>query len=125
MKQERETVDNDMGNSLTGVRVKAATKKKLDEILQMANRKKMGRKVLPDDVLSLALDLVSQDHIGRLQSESLRPSDKKTILYLKYKEDHPQAGREDFEEFTMTGEWPRFLKRYEKEVTQAALVAAN
>ncbi|MBK7961806.1 MAG: hypothetical protein IPK04_11785 [Bdellovibrionales bacterium] len=45
------------------VRINSEIQKKAERILLLANKKKVGRRVKIDHLLSLALDLVSEDDI--------------------------------------------------------------
>ncbi|MBN20959.1 MAG: hypothetical protein CL678_06675 [Bdellovibrionaceae bacterium] len=107
-------------NTVKPVRLKMATREMVDRLLVEANNKTKGRRVYPDDIILLALNLVTPEHISELKNASLRGSDIKEILFARYQEEIPGASWDEFERFQMTLEWPKFLKRHSKEFQAVA-----
>ena len=100
------------GNGLIAIRVHSETKLRVESLLKKANNKQIGRKVKPDELIRLALDLVTDKQIDTLKENSLTNLDRKKYLFQKYKENHGNVNWDDFEGFQMTPEWPRFLKMH-------------
>lgn len=92
------------------IRLSSVTSSKADRILHLANEKKAGAKIKIDQVLSLALDLVSELHIQKLKMDSLKNSDRQELLRQKYIEQFGQISKEEFIGFTMTEAYAEFLK---------------
>jgi hypothetical protein len=86
------------------------TEKKLDRILELANKKQFGRKVKPDQLLSLALDLVQEQHIVMLQEQTLTNENRMERLRQKHIKLRGPISKDDFLGFTMTAEFQEFLK---------------
>lgn len=67
----------------SSLRVKAETKKKVFAELAKINKKNFGRKVRPDQLITLLLTFLRPEHIQKLQEESLSNADR---LEMKYRE---------------------------------------
>ena len=62
------------------VRINLENQKKVEKILVTANKKKLGRKIKLDHMLAIVLDLVTDEHIRKLQDQSLSNEDRKEQL---------------------------------------------
>ena len=91
------------------IRINLEVQKKTEKLLLSANKKKAGRKIKVDQLLSLALDLVSDEHIKRLQDQSLSNEDRKEQLRQRYIEMRGPITRDEFTGFMLTKEFSGFL----------------
>lgn len=66
------------------VRISLESKKLASSILAKANTKKFGRKVKFDELIALAISLVTPEHIKVLQEKSMTNEDRKELLRQKY-----------------------------------------
>jgi hypothetical protein len=94
------------------LRVGHETKTKTDRKLEVANKKRCGRKIKADELLNLALDLVTEEHIKQLQEASLTNEDRRELLRQQYIETHGTISRDQFLGFMMTVEFQNFLKEH-------------
>lgn len=106
---KRKLKSNDIKKS---IRLESETFKKAECILQMANKKDVGRTIKLDPLLRLALDLVTDEHIRLLQSQSLKNSDRQEILRQKYGEIYGPTSMEEYVAFTLTLAYADFLKEH-------------
>jgi hypothetical protein len=60
-----------MAQKPKSIRITLENQKKVERILATANKKKLGRKIKFDQLLSLAVDLLTEEHIKKLQDQSL------------------------------------------------------
>lgn len=91
------------------IRIGLDVQRKAKKILSAANTKKAGRKVKIDQLLNVALDLVTPEHIKTLQDQTLSNEDRKEILRQKYIAIHGQISRDEFTGFMMTAAYVDFL----------------
>jgi Rps23 Pro-64 3,4-dihydroxylase Tpa1-like proline 4-hydroxylase len=89
-------------NKLKSTRVHLETQRKAERLLAVANKKRIGRKVKVDQLLNIALDLVTEGHLKSLQEQSLTNEDRKEILRQKYIEIHGQISHDEFLGFLMS-----------------------
>lgn len=94
------------------VRVNFEIQKKAERILLLANKKKVGRRVKIDHLLSLALDLVSEEDIKKLQNQSLTNEDRKEILRQKWVALNGPISKDEFTGFMMTEEYFNFVSAH-------------
>ena len=97
---------------LKSVRIGDETEKKLEKILAAANKKKLGRKIKVDQVVGLALELLTEDHIKKLQNQSLSNEDRKENLPQKWSQLHGPVSKETFTGVMMKPEFFEFLKEH-------------
>ena len=105
------------------IRLRAEEYKVLHGLLQSANSKALGRKIVPSDILSIALALVNENHLKQLQRSSLRNKDLKSFYRTKYIEENGHITIDEFEGFVMSPEFSKFKKSHEKEL-ETILVSA-
>ncbi len=91
------------------VRISTGTFEKADQWVNLANEKKAGSKIKIDQVLNLALDLLTEDHINKLKADSLKNSDRQEIMRQKYIKQFGHISKEDYIGFTMTNAYADFL----------------
>ena len=91
------------------VRISLENQKKAEKILTLANKKKLGRKIKLDHVLAIALDLLTDEHIRKLQDQSLSNEDRKEQLRQRYIEARGPISRDEFTGFMLTKEFFEFL----------------
>ena len=70
--------------------------KRLKRLVQRANKKETGRRITASSIISLALSLVTEEHIMTLQEQSLTPDEKLERLRLHYAKAHGPITRERF-----------------------------
>lgn len=87
---------------------KAVAVAKLKEI----NAKDSGRNLKLDEMLSVALDKLTDADVQMLRERSLSPSDRQKILRQKYSEIHGPVTPEEFIDFTMTPAYSDFLREH-------------
>ena len=58
------------------IRVKVETKRLLDKLVSRANKKSYGRRILADDIIGTALELIEERHIEILQQGSMTNEDR-------------------------------------------------
>lgn len=91
------------------VRISTDTFEKADRWVDLANEKKAGCKIKLDQILNLALGLLTSDHIKKLQSDSLKGSDLQEIMRQKYIKQFGNILKEDYIAFTTTSAYVEFL----------------
>lgn len=91
------------------IRINIENQKKAEKILATANKKKLGRKIKLDQVLAIVLDLVTEEHIRKLQDQSLSNEDRKEQLRQRYIEARGPISRDEFTGFMLTKEFFEFL----------------
>ncbi|MFN8846583.1 MAG: hypothetical protein ACK5W9_07005 [Bdellovibrionales bacterium] len=94
------------------VRINSEIQKKAERILLLANKKKVGRRVKIDHLLSLAIDLVSEEDIKKLQNQSLTNEDRKEILRQKWVALNGPISKDEFTGFMMTEEYFNFVSEH-------------
>ena len=70
--------------SHAAIRVKKETRKRLLSDLAKVNKKDFGRRVRADEYLSVALSLVSSEHVRALQESSLSNADRLSREHQEY-----------------------------------------
>ena len=96
-------------NKLKSIRVQLETQRKAERLLAVANKKRIGRKVKVDQLLNIALDLVTERHLQSLQEQSLTNEDRKELLRQKYIESRGQISKDEFTGFMMTAAFLEFM----------------
>ncbi len=81
---------------MTPVRLKQVTYQKLTSILDKINQKDQGKKVRADDVVTLSLTLLKNEHLKRLQDNSLTNTDRMEILFQEFKSKNKNATKDLF-----------------------------
>lgn len=64
--------------------IRRETKKRIQAELAKINKKDLGRSILADDYVALAITLVTPDHVRQLQDASLTNADRLQRDYREY-----------------------------------------
>ena len=70
--------------STTPIRVRKATSRGIRMLLNKLNRKSLGRKVTADDLISKALDLLTEGHLEAIQKATYSSKDHLELQYQEY-----------------------------------------
>ena len=100
-------------NKTKSVSIGEQVELKLKNILVTANANKKMRKVKPDMVFNLVLDLVNESHIKTLQELLVTPDDRKEQMRQFYIETRGPISKLEYTGFTMKREYFEFLEQYE------------
>ncbi len=76
--------------------MKPETRKKLILELTKANKKDFGRRIKPDDLLSVALSLIEAHHIKELQEKSLSNADRLDRDYRSYVQKNGPISKDEY-----------------------------
>lgn len=109
MENKSSKTNSKVAQKQKSIRINPENQKKAKDILASANKKKAGRTVKIDHLLSMALDLVADEHIKKLQDQSLTHEDRKELLRQKWAELHGPISKDDFTGVTLTKEFFEFL----------------
>ena len=91
------------GASTTPVRLKQATHKKLQKILDAVNKKEYGRKIRPDAVIDAALALIGVEQIEHLRTSSMTNADRLDKLYRAHVAKEKFISKDDFIGLVLSG----------------------
>jgi hypothetical protein len=108
---------------MKSIRISLENQKKAEKFLALANKKKIGRTVKFDQALSIALDLLTEDHAKKLQDQSLSNEDRKEILRQKWAELYGPISKDAFTGVMLTKDFSEFLKVTESAESVAQLSA--
>jgi hypothetical protein len=81
------------------IRIRRETKKQILSDLATLNRKDFGKSITPDQYISLAITLLTPEHLDRLKGQSLTNKDR---LEKKYREHCAAHGKISMDEFLGT-----------------------
>lgn len=109
MENETAKANTKVSSKNKSVRISMENQRKAEKILILANKKKLGRKIKLDHVLVIALDLLTNEHIRKLQDQSLSNEDRKEQLRQRYIEARGPISRDEFTGFMLTKEFFEFL----------------
>lgn len=98
---------------MKSIRISLENQKKAERFLVLANKKKIGRTVKIDQALSIALDLLTEEQVKRLQDQSLSNEDRKEILRQKWADLYGPISKDSFTGVMLTKEFSEFLKATE------------
>ena len=115
MSEKMNKVETQESTESGGVRVNLETKKKAHELLKMANKKGRGRKIKMPDLIGLALELVTEKDIQRLQRSSWTKQDEMEAWRSIYIKKNGHTSKDDFLGLLMSGEWAGFMKEHKKD----------
>ena len=107
--------ENQNSTESCGVRITAEAKQRAEHLLKMANQKERGRKIKMPELIALALELVTEKEIQRLQRSSWTKHDEMEAWRSIYARKYGEVSREMFLGFLMSGEWPVFMKEHKKD----------
>lgn len=109
MENKNTKTNSKMIQKMKSIRINSENQKRLEKVILLANKKKIGRKIKVDQVLSLALDLVNEEHIKKMQGQSLSNEDKKELLRQKWSETYGAITKDEFTGVMLTKEFSDFL----------------
>jgi hypothetical protein len=113
MTTKKTTTRNEKSNSGPAIRVSKETSIKSKQLILKANKIMggLGKKVMPDDLINLALDHVNDEDLKRLKINSLRQTDIDKLLYLTFIKEKLGSSKEDFSAFTKGPDYYPFVTR--------------
>ena len=79
-----------------GIRVDKNTKRQIARILDKINKKQFGKRVKTNQLISLALNLVTEEHYKQLQEQSLSNADKLEQKYRKFVSENGAISKDEF-----------------------------
>lgn len=79
-----------------GLRVKRETKKRIQTELAKINKKDFGKKVRCDEVIGIALSLLTDRHIKELQDGSMTNADRLELRYREHVRKHGPTTKDAF-----------------------------
>ncbi len=94
---------------MKSIRISMENQKKAERLLALANKKKIGRTVKIDQALGIALDLLTEEHVKKLQDQSLSNEDRKEILRQKWADQYGPISKDAFTGLMMTADFQNFL----------------
>ena len=100
------------------VRVSNETKKILTKLLDKANKKSFGKRIKPDALIATALKLVADNHLKKLQENSLSNADRLEMAFKEYKKGNSSASKDDFLGRLLDGESDNSLLEKVTNVTE-------
>lgn len=86
------------------VRVKTETRDRVLAVVDRLNEKELGRKVIPDDVLAIAVTLLKSEHLEQIQSATLSNFDRLERDYRDYARSHAGISKDEYLGKLLTGE---------------------
>ncbi len=96
---------------LKSIRISLENQKKVEKFLALANKKNIGRTIKIDQALGIALDLLTEEHVKRLQDQSLSNEDRKELLRLKWAKLHGPITKDAFLGLLLSSEFQNFLSQ--------------
>lgn len=82
--------------SSTPVRIGQGTKVKLEQLLRQANKNRVGRKVKADDLITLSLGLITDEHIAAVCDKTRSNKDRMELLFRQLSKERRGMSREEF-----------------------------
>jgi hypothetical protein len=92
--------------TLKGLRIRRETKRLIEADLEKVNKKDFGRRIRTEDYLTLALSLVTPQHIDKLREASLTNADRLERDYRTYITKHGPISRDEYLGKRLSGEIP-------------------
>ncbi len=83
-------------SSSMAIRIRQKTKSKLAQLLQQANKERIGRRVKVDDLILFALGLITDHHLIEICDKTLSNKDRLELLYRKLSKEKHGITREEF-----------------------------
>lgn len=102
-KQEVKATKSNPQSLTSPIRVKRETRKRILAELAKLNKKDFGRRIRMDDLISLALSLITSEHRQQLQDASLSNADKMERMFREYAKANPGVSRDQFIGTLLTG----------------------
>ena len=93
---ERPKVKKISRSQFTTQRIRKETNRLLQSLLSKANKKKLGRKLTVDEIISFSLKLINETHIKDLQESTLSNQDRLEQSYREYCSQHGSVSKDQF-----------------------------
>jgi len=97
-------------NNWHSIRIKTETNLAAQRISKKVNNKTLGRKVKIDDIINLALLLLTDYHIKQLRFNALSNEDRKEQLRRVYIKKFGKITKDEFTGFMLKPEFSDFIK---------------
>lgn len=94
--QENRTKEVKKNNSISAVRIKPKAQKKLSSLLTKANKKDFGKRIKATDLIELALEMIEDSHIKKLQQGSLSNSDLLEMNFREYIKKNGKISKDEY-----------------------------
>jgi hypothetical protein len=104
MMQNLKIETNIQAKEFGSVRVKQATRDRILEAVDRLNQKELGRKVTPDDVVSLAVTLLKSEHFEEIQDTTLSHFDRLARNHQTYVKEHGEISKDEYLGKILSGE---------------------
>ena len=89
------------------VRVKTETRDRVLAVVDRLNEKELGRKVIPDDVIALAVTLLKSEHLEQIQGATLSNFDRLESDYREFVRKNPGVSKDEYLGKRISGEITR------------------
>lgn len=80
----------------TAFRLRQPTADRVKEFVTRLNEKEFGRRVTPDEIISLALSLLTPEHLQGLQNATLSNNDRIEIEFRNYCKASGNISKDEF-----------------------------
>lgn len=97
--------------SATNIRVLSSTKDLLADLIKKSNKKAFGKRVKGDHIVNLALSLIGDEHITKLQKNSMTEDDQEEFIFNEYIKENGQISKGQFKRLMFKGELTKFIKK--------------
>ncbi len=94
----------EQSDKVQNIRVNSQTREVLAEILNKVNGKEHGRNIKADDLIAIALSLITPKEIKELQEASLSNADRLELGYQKYVTENSYISKDEYLGHLMNGE---------------------
>lgn len=101
--------------STVGLRVKRETKRRVMQELAKINKKDFGKRIKADELIVLALGLVQDHHLTKLQESSLSNTDRLQLQHRAYIRQHGNISKDEFIGKLLSGELSHLGSRNDAE----------
>jgi len=78
------------------IRIRTKTKLKLEQLLRQANKDRRGRRVKADDLMSYALELLTEQHLATICEGTLTNKDRVELLFSALSKERRGLTRDEF-----------------------------
>lgn len=92
--------------SYAALRIRRETKRQIECDLERINKKDLGRRIRAEDYLTLAVSLITPQHLETLQEASLTNADRLERDFRAYAAEHGAISRDEYLGRRLTGEIP-------------------
>ena len=102
----RKKMASQNSQSTTTIRITRSTERSLRTIIRQLNKKKIGRKVVIDDVISKALTLIQKEHLEEIKRSTHSAEDLLNLKHQQHCEQHGYISKKRFLEILFEAELP-------------------